>query len=164
MQALLEAFPSGRTVLLLDNFEDVVDSATLNIHDTELGEALRALLNLPHHAVKVILTTRIAPRDLALVQPGRQTRLDLDEGLPSPFAENILREMDTDGKVGLKMPRIPCWPKPASAHAATRERWKPYLRSCRWIATQDCVRFWMTLPTSTGKCGRGAGGRSLQPP
>ena len=28
MQAVLEAFPSGRTVVLLDNFEDVVDSET----------------------------------------------------------------------------------------------------------------------------------------
>ena len=46
---------------------------------------------------------RVAPRDLALIQPGRQCRLDLDDGLGSPFAENILREMDRDGKVGLKV-------------------------------------------------------------
>ena len=26
----------------------------------------------------------------------------MDEGLPSPYAENILREMDLDGKVGLR--------------------------------------------------------------
>ena len=88
--------------MLLDNFEDLVDPATQGIHDAELDEALRALLNAGHHAVKVILTTRVAPRDLALIQPGRQCRLELDEGLPSPFAENILREMDRDGKVGLK--------------------------------------------------------------
>ncbi|MDH3598738.1 MAG: tetratricopeptide repeat protein, partial [Candidatus Tectomicrobia bacterium] len=75
---------------------------TRNISDAELDDALRALLNAPQHAVKVILTTRIAPFDLALVQPGRQTRQDLDEGLDSPYAENILREMDVDGKVGLK--------------------------------------------------------------
>ena len=52
--------------------------------------------------MKVVLTTRIAPRDLLLVQPGRQTRLDLDEGLPTSHAENILAAMDVDGKVGLK--------------------------------------------------------------
>ncbi len=102
MQTLLEAFPHGRTILLLDNFEDVVDPETRNINDTELSNALNALLNLPQHAVKVILTTRIAPKNLALVQPGRQTRIDLDQGLESPFAENILREMDADGKIGLK--------------------------------------------------------------
>jgi tetratricopeptide (TPR) repeat protein len=102
MHALLEAFPSGRYVPLLDNFENVLDPETRTIRDAELDEALRALLNLPGHPVKVIVTTRFAPHDLALVQPGRQARLDLDEGLPSPYAENILREMDVDGKVGLK--------------------------------------------------------------
>jgi len=102
MRSLLEAFPHGCVVVLLDNFEDVIDPATQNIHDAELDEALRALLNLPHHAVKVILTTRIAPYALALVQPGRQLRLELDKGLESPYAENILREMDVDGTVGLK--------------------------------------------------------------
>jgi hypothetical protein len=30
-------------------------------------------------------------------QPARQARIDLDEGLPSPYAENILREMDVTG-------------------------------------------------------------------
>jgi hypothetical protein len=102
MSALLSNFAEGRTVVLLDNFEDMIDPETLGLRDAELDEALRALLNLPHHAVKVILTTRLAPQDLALVQPGRQRRLDLDEGLASPYAENILREMDADGKVGLR--------------------------------------------------------------
>jgi hypothetical protein len=44
MRTLLETFPSGRTVLRLDNFEDVVDPATLNMTDPELEEGLRALL------------------------------------------------------------------------------------------------------------------------
>jgi tetratricopeptide (TPR) repeat protein len=102
MGSLLSHFTEGRTVVLLDNFEDVMEPETLAVRDTELDEALRALLTLPHHTVKVIITTRLAPQDLALVQPGRQRRIDLDEGLASPYAENILREMDADGKVGLK--------------------------------------------------------------
>ena len=102
MQALLAAFPRGREVVLMDNFEDLVDSDTFDILDDELAEALRALLHLPHHAVKVILTTRVRPRSLNLFQPGRQAPLYLDEGLPSPYAENILRAMDADGKVGLQ--------------------------------------------------------------
>jgi nucleoside phosphorylase/tetratricopeptide (TPR) repeat protein len=110
MRALLAAFPlhASRStlhepvVVLLDNFEDVIDPETLAVKDPELDEALRALLNAPPHAVKVISTTRIAPRELALAQPGRQMRLELDTGLESPYAENILREMDVDGKVGLK--------------------------------------------------------------
>src|SRR5207248_4106017 len=48
MQALLAAFPTGRTVLLLDNFEDLIEPETLELRDTELDEALRALLHAPH--------------------------------------------------------------------------------------------------------------------
>lgn len=92
----------GIVVALLDNFEDLIDAETLAVKDTELDEALHALLDAPPHAVKVIITTRIAARELGLAQPGRQRRLTLDEGLETPYAENILREMDVDGKVGLK--------------------------------------------------------------
>ena len=102
LHALLAEFPQGRTVVLLDNLEDLIDPETHDIKDSELDEALRALLIAPPHAVKAILTTRISPRDLLLVHPGRQRQIHLDEGLESPFAENILREMDADGKVGLK--------------------------------------------------------------
>jgi len=102
IQSLLEAFPTGRVLLLLDNFEDNVDTETREIKDVELKETLQAFLNLQHHAIKVIITTRVAPQDIALIQPGRQLPLQLDEGLESPYAENILREMDKDGKVGLK--------------------------------------------------------------
>ncbi len=102
MRGLLAAFPHGRVIVLLDNFEDVVDAEALHLRDAELEEALAALLQAPAHAVKILITTRVAPRQLALVQPARQTRLDLDEGLASPFAENILREKDVDGKLGLK--------------------------------------------------------------
>ncbi len=102
IKALLAEFDIGRTILILDNFEELVDAHTFKIHDAEMEEALRTLLEAPHHAVKVILITRIAPRSLALVQPGRQARLDLDEGLPSPFAENLLRAMDVDGTVHLR--------------------------------------------------------------
>jgi tetratricopeptide (TPR) repeat protein len=102
MNALLRAFPEGRFFVLLDNFEDKVNTKTLTIEDDDVNEALTALLTSEPHAVKMIITTRIAPKKLALVEPAKQRRLDLDEGLESPFAENILREMDTDGKVGLK--------------------------------------------------------------
>ncbi len=102
MEALVQAFPRGRTVVLLDNFEDMLAVETGAIKDAELDEALRALLELPPHGLKIIITTRVAPGDLMLVQPGLQRRLDLDTGLEHPFAENILRAMDTDGKVRLR--------------------------------------------------------------
>jgi tetratricopeptide (TPR) repeat protein len=102
MQALMEAFPSGQVLLLLDNFENLIDPRTHNLTNTEMDEALMAIINLPPHGVKVIITTRVAPRDMALIHPQRQFRLDLEKGLESPYAENILREMDADGTVGLK--------------------------------------------------------------
>ncbi|HYN85363.1 MAG TPA: tetratricopeptide repeat protein [Pyrinomonadaceae bacterium] len=122
MQSLLAHFGEGRVVVLLDNFEDVINRETHHVLDEELDEALRALLNLPHHAVKVIVTTRVAPQDLALVQPGRQRPLHLDEGLPSPYAENILREMDADGRVGLRT-------SPDELLGEARERTRGYPRA-----------------------------------
>lgn len=102
MAALLEAFPAGKNVLVLDNFETFIDPATGKLRDNDTRECLAALLTLPTHGVKVVITTRVAPVDLALIAPGVQSRIDLDEGLPEPFAENILREMDLDGKLGLR--------------------------------------------------------------
>lgn len=99
---LCRAFPEGRYVLLLDNFEDKIDSETRKITDEELSEALKAFLTCEQHGINIIITSRIAPQNLAFVEPGRQFRLDLDQGLEHPYAEEILREMDKDGKVGLK--------------------------------------------------------------
>ncbi len=102
MKGLLRAFPKGRYAVLFDNFEDKVNPETLQMDDEEIQEVFTAFLTGEPHAVKIILTTRIAPKNLALIEPAQQQRIDLDEGLDSPYAENILREMDTDGKVGLK--------------------------------------------------------------
>lgn len=107
MRALLNEFtpescPNGRVVVLLDNFEDVTDAATRRITNAELDEALRALLTAPPHPVKAVITTRITLADLPTIQPGRQRRFDLDAGLESPYAENLLREMDASGTLGLR--------------------------------------------------------------
>jgi ATP/maltotriose-dependent transcriptional regulator MalT len=102
MSVLLEALSKQRVVVLLDSFEDMVDVKTLEVADPELDEALQSVLITPGHGLKVILTTRMAPRSLLLVQPALQWRLDLDEGLASPYAENLLRAMDPDGSLGLK--------------------------------------------------------------
>lgn len=102
MQALLNEFGAGRTVVLLDNFEEAIEAGTGRIKDSELFEALSAFLDGPPHGLKAIITTRVAPADLAAVAPGRQRRLDLDKGLKHPFAENVLRAMDDDGILGLR--------------------------------------------------------------
>ena len=103
MQALLAAFPQGRVIMLLDNFETLIDPETRNISNSDMNEALHALLDFPSHTIKVILTTRIAPLDLAFAHPELQFSLHMDKGLESPYAENILREMDVGGILGLKI-------------------------------------------------------------
>jgi tetratricopeptide (TPR) repeat protein len=102
MGALLDAFPQGRTVVLLDNVEDVIDPATFGIADSALDEALRKLLTAAPHGVKVLITTRLAPNALQLCSPGVQRRLDLSEGLASPYAEQLLRALDDSGDLGVK--------------------------------------------------------------
>jgi tetratricopeptide (TPR) repeat protein len=101
-QALLENFPQGCTVVLLDNFEDVVDAVNGKTVDGELRDALTTLLDAPHHGLKILITTRVAPQDLLLTHPERQMLLELDKGLGSPYAETILRKMDWDGSLGLR--------------------------------------------------------------
>lgn len=72
MLALLEAFPAGRSVVLLDNVEDVIDAGTGTITDPALDEALRTLLTAPEHGIKVVITIRVAPRDLLLTHPAAE--------------------------------------------------------------------------------------------
>jgi hypothetical protein len=59
-RSLLEAFPTEPTVVLLDNFENLVDSETQTIKDSELDEALRTVLRTPQHGVKIIITTQVS--------------------------------------------------------------------------------------------------------
>lgn len=99
---LLEQFQDKPIVVLLDNLEHLLDPEKRQLMDADLQEALVATLEAPHHQVKFLITTRLTPQDLPLVQPQRQRSLALDEGLQSPFAEHILRALDADGAVGLK--------------------------------------------------------------
>ncbi|MCL4862241.1 MAG: tetratricopeptide repeat protein, partial [Caldilineaceae bacterium] len=120
MVALLEHFRHQPVVVLLDNLETLVDGETRALTDPDLDEALRALLAAPPHRAKLILTTRLAPRDLALHHPERQMPLNLDEGLASPYAENILRALDADGTLGLQRA-----PEPLLTEARERTRGYP---------------------------------------
>ena len=102
MRTVLEDFPGGRCIVLLDNLEDLIDPATLTLSDTVLDAALGALLAAPEHGVKVIATTRLVPRELLVRHPGRAQRLDLDEGLPTAEAVKVLHGLDRDGALGLR--------------------------------------------------------------
>ena len=60
------------------------------------------MLTAPAHAVTVIATTRVTPTALLKVEPARQRQLRLEEGLGSPDAQIVLRELDDDGHLGLR--------------------------------------------------------------
>jgi tetratricopeptide (TPR) repeat protein len=103
MLGLLEAFPAGEpVVVLLDNLESVMDIEAESLAEPALGQALAAVLTAPAHAVTVIATTRVMPTALVKVEPARQRQLRLEEGLRSPDAEKVLRELDDDGRLGLR--------------------------------------------------------------
>jgi hypothetical protein len=60
------------------------------------------VLTAPAHAVTVITTTRVKPTALLMVEPAGQRQLRLEKGLCSPDAENVLRDLDDDGQLGLR--------------------------------------------------------------
>ncbi|MBN8655971.1 MAG: tetratricopeptide repeat protein [Anaerolineae bacterium] len=101
-RALLGELPREPVILLLDNFEGLLDSENEEINDHELYSALLTILRADKHNLKVVITTRIVPRQLSLAETARQHIKHLEEGLPSPFAENVLRKMDADGQAGLR--------------------------------------------------------------
>jgi tetratricopeptide (TPR) repeat protein len=101
IRVLLAALPPAPVIVLMDNFEDLLDSDDL-IKDQELEAALKTILQSDLCRLKILITTRILPRQLNFIQPARQNILHLEEGLPSPFAESVLRKMDKDGKAGLR--------------------------------------------------------------
>ncbi|MEA2235661.1 MAG: hypothetical protein QOC81_385 [Thermoanaerobaculia bacterium] len=102
INALLPHLPRDPVLVLMDNFEDNIDLELRRIRDAELLAALRVLAEHTEHPLKVMVTTRIDPRDFAEFPVTHRMTISLDEGLPSPFAEHILREMDSDGHVGLQ--------------------------------------------------------------
>ena len=102
MRQMLDIFQEDKIIVLLDNFELFVNTESENLIDGDLKEALETILRAPHHSLKFIITTRTPARDLALIEPSRHNNLHLEEGLKSPFAENVLRAMDEDGRVGFK--------------------------------------------------------------
>ena len=103
MLAVLEAFPAGEpVVVLLDNLESVMDAERETLTEQALHQALSAVLTAPAHAVTVIATTRVIPAALLKSSRAAQRQLRLEEGLGSPDAQTVLRELDDDGRLGLR--------------------------------------------------------------
>ena len=124
-RALLEQFPAaGRWCC---STTSRTSWPTTGLTDEALDDALGTVLAAPAHGVKVIVTTRLAPQRLMLTQPAVQDRIDLDEGLPSPHAEAILRARDPSGRLGLK-------DAPDALLAQARERTRGFPRALEALA------------------------------
>jgi tetratricopeptide (TPR) repeat protein len=101
VRELLAALDGERVVVLIDAAEALLEPGTADLSDGELKSVLGELLALPQHRITVILTTRRKPTSLMAMR-GPIEQLDLDAGLPSPHAENLLRDLDKDGVAGLR--------------------------------------------------------------
>jgi tetratricopeptide (TPR) repeat protein len=102
MGELLVEYRHRRVIVFLDGLEHLLDPATQQLREFDLHVALRTLLRAPQHGVKLIITTSIPPRPLMQEQPDRIGFLDRLAGLPSPYAENLLRRLDKNGAYGLR--------------------------------------------------------------
>jgi tetratricopeptide (TPR) repeat protein len=101
-KTLMSYLPNQPTVVLLDNFEDVIALENERIRDIEIAEFLQALSEHPYHSLKIIITTRVVPVELTEVGPDRHVDILLREGLVSPYAEAVLKKLDFDGSTGFK--------------------------------------------------------------
>jgi tetratricopeptide (TPR) repeat protein len=102
LKELLPRLSRDPTVVLLDNFEDVLSPEDARIRDAEISELVQLLPELPQHSLKIIMTTRIVPDEVLRISPVRHMRISLSDGLASPYAERVLREIDSDGSAGLR--------------------------------------------------------------
>jgi tetratricopeptide (TPR) repeat protein len=102
-ESLLEVLPDGRIIVLLDNFEDLLDDdRRLGERNAGLLQMLTAVLALPDHDVQVILTSRVPVYDLALEHPERHSDVEMTHDLQTPHAADLLRSLDEDGRLGLR--------------------------------------------------------------
>jgi tetratricopeptide (TPR) repeat protein len=103
IRCLLTHFPADlQVVVLLDDFESLIDEESGELKDHELDQAFQTLIKAPAHGLKLILTTRIAPRQFLMLPQSQAMTIELDEGLPYEFAKLVLQQLDEDGKLGLR--------------------------------------------------------------
>ncbi len=96
---------SWRGLIVLDNFEDVLDDDNrIRPEYADLEQFVVKCAEYDHRA-KILLTSRrslvFSPEIEARIAP-RRIELSLDRGLPEDAAEALLRDLDTDGSLGIR--------------------------------------------------------------
>lgn len=94
-----------RCLIVLDSFEDVLDEEN-RIRDefSDLRQFVEKCLEYDHSA-RLVATSRrtlVLPPELEGRIGGRRAELPLDEGLPEAEAVALLRELDGDGRLGIR--------------------------------------------------------------
>ena len=114
--ALVKALAGKHLLLVLDGLETVLNPETANLNEAELEEALQLIVSAPEPGLKILITSRIAPRALSHHLPERQVHLaigPLDEGNSAA----MMRALDSAGEAGIKDASSELL---AQAHALTR--------------------------------------------
>jgi tetratricopeptide (TPR) repeat protein len=97
---LLDALEANaRYILLLDNFEDMLDE-TGNIQDEDVRAFIEMNLTAPR-GLQVLITSR-APLNLPVTLAPLEHRVDLVDGLPTGDGVTLLRELDAHGTFGVR--------------------------------------------------------------
>ena len=127
MLALLEAFPTGRSVVLLDNFDDLLDPITGAVTEGALDEALRAVLSAPahgvtsrhHHPDRAPAAAAAPRRPAAADRSGRRAALPVRQGPAAGAGPGRETRLKT---------------APAAQLALARERTRGYPRALEALA------------------------------
>lgn len=94
-----------RCLIVLDNFEDVLDRDNcVSTEYCDLRRFVEACVEYDHSALLVATSRRtlVLSPELEGRIAGRRKELSLDKGLPEDAAKALLRELDPDGKLGLR--------------------------------------------------------------
>lgn len=95
IEIFLADYCSSNIVIIIDEFELLIDPETRRIQDQDLEEVLCSIRDFPCEHIKVVLVTGVMPRkSLLLKEQFLLKRVNL--GLASPYAEQSMRQRDTD--------------------------------------------------------------------
>jgi tetratricopeptide (TPR) repeat protein len=96
---LLSEFQVGQSLLILDDFDKIINSETQEIQNRDLEEMLCTLRDYPYpHSIKVIIISGYTPRQSAILS-SEHTILKWLCSLDSPYGEKLMRDLDQDGKL-----------------------------------------------------------------
>lgn len=94
-----------RCLILLDNLESVMDENNRILHEyMALTQFIEAFLEYDHSSLLIITCRRMLSlsHDTEIATKDKRVQISLDEGLPESFAIALLRQLDCDGKLGIR--------------------------------------------------------------